>query len=203
MNSIFSILLKNAILLILLIISLIFIFTNNIGYKQVSYLFIFFGILYIVAACFEAYKLSQINKTVKKYTYFTDGFLAKRFLKIIAFVCCGVVLLVSNSIIKYLAFLCFTIAVAEIAVNLWRYYKNLCFVAFDGATFILTTNKLTTIWANDIFKIETRHGLTYFVNSQQIAFQIRTDMMKEKDAFLIELKQWIAANNLESKVSIN
>lgn len=200
MNSFFAILLKNLVLVALIIISLVFIFTPYIGYKEVKFIFLGVGALYIFSACFEAYKLAQIKKDTPRFTYFTDGFFTKRFIKTIAFIACGAVLLYSESIIKYLAFLCFLIALTEIIVTLWRYLKNLCFVALENDLLIISTNKLHTMSARDITKIETRHGLTYFVNKKNISITLRTDMMKEKDAFQQQLNEWISKNNLNDVV---
>ena len=201
MTSLFSILFKNSVLLILIAISLLFIFTNNIGFNEVRYLFLVMGALYVFAACLEAYKISSIKKETIKFVYFTDGFIAKRFIKIIAFVCCGVLLYYSDSIIKYMAFLCFLIAFTEIIVTLWRYYKKLCYVALESDIIIISTNKLNTMRASEIAKIETRHGLIYFVNHNTKAITLRTDMMKEKEAFNSALNNWITANQLSSKVA--
>src|ERR1700752_1257358 len=144
MNSLFSILLKNIVLISLIVVSLVFIFTPYIGYKEVKFIFFGLGSLYVLTACFEAYKLAQIKKDTQRFVYFTDGFFAKRFIKTIAFIACGVVLLYSESIIKYLAFLCFLIAFTEIIVTAWRYFRTLCFIAFEGDLLIISTNKLHT-----------------------------------------------------------
>ncbi len=202
MISLFSILFKNIILLVLITISLVFIFTNNIGFKEVRYIFLGVGALYLFAACFEAFKISSIKKETVKFIYFTDGFFAKRFIKIIAFACCGIVLYYSDSIIKYMAFLCFLIAFTEIIVTVWRYVKHLCYVALEGDMLIISTNKLNTMRASEITKIEARHGLTYFVNDKNEAITMRTDMMKEKDAFKIALDAWISANLIKDKVIV-
>ncbi|MGZ5222079.1 MAG: hypothetical protein ACXWC7_18485 [Chitinophagaceae bacterium] len=144
MNSLFSILFKNIILLAIIVISLIFIFTQFIGYKEVSYIFLGMGILYVFAACFEAYTLSQIKKDTTKFIYFPDGLIAKRVIKIIAFTVIGVLLYYAGSIIRYMAFLCFLIAFTEIVVTLWRRFKNLCFVALEDDQLIISTNKIHT-----------------------------------------------------------
>jgi hypothetical protein len=148
----------------------------------------------------EAFKLSSIKKGTIKFVYFTDGFFAKRFIKIIAFACCGIVLYYSDSIIKYMAFLCFLIAFTEIIVTIWRYVKNLCFVALEGETLVVSTNKLNTMKVSEISKIETRHGLTYFVNYKNDSIVLRTDMMKEKIAFNSALDEWVTINNLKDKI---
>jgi hypothetical protein len=202
MNSLFSILIKNIILLTLITISIIFVFTQHIGFSEVRLIFFSLGTLYIIAACYEAYALSQIKKGTKKFIYFTDGFFAKRFIKIISFVCIGVLLFYSQSIIKYMAFLCFLIAFTEIVVTAWRYARKLCFVALEDDNLILSTNKIDTTSAKEIQKIEARHGLMYFVNYNKKAITLRTDMMSENSEFKADLKEWIAKNNLDNKVAV-
>jgi hypothetical protein len=203
MNSLFSILLKNIILLTLIVISLVFVFTQYIGYKEVRYIFLGVGILYVLAACLEAYTLSQIKKGTKKFIYFTDGFIAKRIIKIISFTCIGVLMYISGSIIKYMAFLCFLIAFTEIVVTIWRKLKNLCFVALEDDILIISTNKIDTTSAMEIQKIETRHGLTYFVNYNKKTITLRTDMMNENAEFKLALENWIDSNNLKDKLVID
>jgi hypothetical protein len=202
MNSLFSILIKNLILLTLIAISIIFVFTRHIGFSEVRLIFFGLGALYIIAACYEAYALSQIKKGTKKFIYFTDGFFAKRFIKIISFVCIGILLYYSQSIIKYMAFLCFLIAFTEIVVTAWRYSKKLCFVALEDDNLILSTNKIDTTSAQEIQKIESRHGLMYFVNYNRKAITLRTDMMSENSEFKSSLKEWITKNNLDNKVTL-
>jgi hypothetical protein len=202
MNSLFSILIKNLVLLTLIVISLVFVFTTNIGYKEIQYIFLSMGTLYVLAACFEAYKLSQTKPGTKRFIYFPDGFAAKRFLKVIAFTACGVVLYVSHSIIMYLSFLCFLIGFTEIVVTAWRYFKHLCFIAFEDDRLLLATNKIHTIRAKEIAKIEARHGLTYFVNHNKNSITVRTDMMDEKEAFKLALEEWITKNDLQDKVAL-
>lgn len=200
MNSLFSILLKNIILFSLIIISLVFVFTQYIGYKQVRYIFAGVGALFVVASCWEAYTLSQVKKDTRKFIYFTDGFVAKRIIKIISFICIGVLMYISGSIIRYMAFLCFIIAFTEIIVTLWRKFKNLCFVALEDDVLIVSTNKIDTTSAKEIQKVETRHGLTYFVNYNKKTITLRTDMMSEKEEFSSALNEWIIKNNLTDKV---
>jgi len=203
MNSLFSILFKNLVLLALIVISLIFVFTQYIGYKEVRYIFLGMGLLYVFASCFEAYALSQVKTGTQKFIYFPDGFVAKRIIKIISFTCIGVLLYVSGSIIKYMAFLCFLIAFTEIVVTVWRRVKNLCFVALVDDVLIISTNKIDTTSAKEIQKIETRHGLTYFVNYNKKAITLRTDMMSENAEFKLALDTWIAKNNLADKFVVD
>ena len=203
MNSLFSILLKNLVLLALITVSLVFIFTPYIGYKEVRYVFLGMGLLFVFASCFEAYTLSQVKSGTQKFIYFTDGFVAKRIIKIISFVCIGVLMYISGSIIKYMAFLCFLIAFTEIVVTIWRKLKNLCFVALEDDKLIISTNKIDTTTAKEIQKIETRHGLTYFINYNKKAITLRTDMMNENAEFKLALDTWIDSNGLRDKFVVD
>ncbi len=203
MNSLFSILLKNIVLLGLIVISLVFVFTQYIGYKEVRYIFLGMGLLFVFASCFEAYTLSQVKSGTQKFIYFPDGFVAKRIIKIISFVCIGVLMYISGTIIKYMAFLCFLIAFTEIVVTVWRKVKHLCFVALEDNKIIISTNKIDTTSAKEIQKIESRHGLMYFVNYNKKAITLRTDMMSENVEFKQALENWIDSNGLRDKVVVN
>ena len=201
MNSLFSILLKNIVLLGLIVISLVFVFTQYIGYKEVRYIFLGMGLLFVFASCFEAYTLSQVKSGTQKFIYFPDGFVA--IIKIISFVCIGVLMYISGSIIKYMAFLCFLIAFTEIVVTVWRKVKHLCFVALEDNKIIISTNKIDTTSAKEIQKIESRHGLMYFINYNKKAITLRTDMMSENVEFKQALENWIDSNGLRDKVVVD
>ena len=99
-----------------------------------------------------------------------------------------------------MAFVCFLIAFTEIAVTVWRNLKHLCFVALEDDQLILSTNKIDMTSAKEIQKIESRHGLLYFVNYNKKAITLRTDMMSENSEFKLALENWINSNGLRDKV---
>jgi len=200
MKSLLSILFKYTILFTTVVVTLVFIFTNTIGYKEIKYFFGILAALYIIVCCVEAELIASVIKGTRKFIYLTDGFISKRFLKIFFFTCAGGILLFPHSIVRYMAFLCFMIAFTELFVTLWRYLRKLCFIAFEGDTIVLVTNKIFSVHASSIEKIETRHGITYFVYNNNEAITLRTDMMREKEAFKLTLAAWVTENNLQSKV---
>jgi hypothetical protein len=102
-----------------------------------------------------------------------------------------------------MAFLCFLIAFTEIVVTVWRKVKHLCFVALEDNKIIISTNKIDTTSAKEIQKIESRHGLMYFVNYNKKAITLRTDMMSENVEFKQALENWIDSNGLRDKVVVN
>ena len=102
-----------------------------------------------------------------------------------------------------MSFLCFLIAFTEITVTIWRKVKGLCFVALEGDQLIISTNKIDTTSVKEIQKIETRHGITYFVNYSKKTITLRTDMMKENAEFNLALENWITNNNLRDKVVVS
>lgn len=200
MKPLLAILSKYIILLSLATLSVIFIFTNYIGYTEVKYLFAGLGIAYVLVSCLEAEAIASTAKGTRTFSYFTPAFITKRFIKTVFFICTGSVLLFSNSIIIYLSFLCFLIAATEIIVTLWRYGRGLCFIAFEKDTFLLATSKIVTAYAAGIEKIEKRHGITYLVYEGKEAITLRTDLMKDRQAFDTALSGWIKENHLEDKV---
>jgi len=203
MKSTLSIILKNIVLFFLLGVSLIFIFSNNIGTVEIKYLFGGIGLLFIIASLNEAYSISTINKSAIKIPYFTYGFIAKRLIKVIVFCFSGVVLYFSGSIIKYFSFVCFLVAGTEILVVIFRYMKGLSYIAFDKELLIVSTNKLNILHADSIQKIESRHGLTYFIDKNKNAFTLRSDILNDIPLFQKYLNEWIENNNLKEKVVID
>lgn len=200
MKPLLAILSKYLILFSIIAVSAVFIFTANIGYKEINYFFAGLGLLYIITCCVEAEVIAAIHKGTRKYIYFTPSFVSKRFLKIVFFTCAGGILLFPHHIIKYLSFVCFLIAFTEIVLTVWRYARRLCFVAFEGNKILLSTNTIVSVHAAGIEKIEKRHGITYFVYENRAAITLRTDLMKERIAFDAALADWIRGNNLEEKV---
>lgn len=196
MSTVIFVLLKNLALLFLVIANVVFIFTNYIGYKQSTYLFIGLGAFYLLTSFLEALVLSKPQANSKKFNYLTDAYLSKRFIKVITFVCCGVVLLISGSIIKYLAYLCFTIAITDVIITLVRYFGKWSFVAISDDVISISTNKLITLRANEIEKIEFRHGLTYVITKDKNTVTIRTDNMKGETEFVNALINWINSNSI-------
>jgi FlaA1/EpsC-like NDP-sugar epimerase len=197
MKNVLVVLIKNLVLLVMVIAYLLFAFTNYIGYKESKYVFLFFGILYFISSATETIVFSKLNSNIVKYSYLTDAFLTKRFLKIIVLVCCGFVLVLSGSIVKSLSYLCFTIAITEIIITLWRWIAKLNYIAIDKDAIYISTNKKITLFADELEKIEIRHGITYLVKKNKDSESIRTDTsMKEKKPFFTQLKEWANANNL-------
>lgn len=200
MKPLIVILLKYLLLLSLAAVSLIFIFTSYVDYQEVKYLFAGLGAAFVVVSCLEAEVIASRAKSTRSFRYFTPAFITKRFIKTVFFICAGSVLLFPHSIINYLSFLCFLVAGTEIILTIWRYTRGLCFAAFEGDQFLLATNKIVSVPAASIEKIEKRHGITYLVYGNRQAITLRTDFMNERQAFDAALNEWIRANHLESKV---
>lgn len=108
--------------------------------------------------------------------------------------------MVSSSLIQYLAYLCFLIALTEVIVIIYRYIKGLSYIAFDNNLLIVSTNKLDVMNAQSIEKIEKRHGLTYFVSKQNQSITLRTDILKDKDVFNVQLMEWVTKNNISDRI---
>jgi hypothetical protein len=200
MKSIFATLLKNIVLLILLIVCIVFVFTPFIGYKEIWYIFFVIAPLFILTSLYEAMATSKLNDTTRKFMYTPDSYITKLFIKTVLLTGIGYLLFFSGkSTIKFLSFVCFLIVITDLLVALLRKIKNLCFVAFENDYFISSTSKIEAIKASAIQKIETRHGLTYFVSYSKKTLMVRSDVMKENSEFQLALNNWIKKNNIQEK----
>lgn len=198
MKNILVVLVKNVVLVSMVIAYMIFAFTNYIGYKESKYVFLIFGLLYFASSITEAIVLSKPTSDTIKYPYVTDGFLTKRFIKIIALICCGTVLFLSASIVQSLAYLCFTIAITEICVTVWRWIGKLSYITIEDNSIVISTNKKIIVYSNEIEKIEIRHGITYFVKKNKDSESLRTDSsIQQNRPFLNVLKEWATKHNLK------
>jgi len=198
MKNVLVILTKNLVLVSMVIAYMLFAFTNYIGYKESKYVFIIFGLLYFISAIAETIILSKQSADVIKYAYITDAFLTKRFIKIIALICCGTVLLLSASIVQSLSYLCYTIAITEIIVTLWRWIGKLNYVTIEDNSITISTNKKIIVYVDEIEKIEIRHGITYLIKKNKDSESIRTDnSMKHNRSFLNTLKEFAIRHELK------
>lgn len=177
---------------------MIFAFTNYIGYKESKFVFLIFGLLYFISAVAETIILSKSVSGTIKFAYITDAFLTKRFIKITALICCGTVLLLSASIVQSLSYLCYTIAITEIIITLWRWIGKLNYITIEDNAITISTNKKIILYADEIEKIEIRHGITYLIKKNKDSESIRTDSsMKQNRPFFNELKEWAIKHNLK------
>jgi hypothetical protein len=198
MKNVLVILTKNLVLVSMVIAYMLFAFTNYIGYKESKYVFIIFGLLYFISAIAETIILSKQSADVIKYGYITDAFLTKRFIKIIALICCGTVLLLSASIVQSLSYLCYTIAITEIIITLWRWIGKLNYVTIEDNSITISTNKKIIVYVDEIEKIEIRHGITYLIKKNKDSESIRTDSsMKHNRSFLNTLKEFAIRHELK------
>ncbi len=200
MNSVFTVLFKNIILLVLLVVSVVFVATPYITLSEIMYLFPSLAFLYIIAAILEANYLSKVSSNTLVFYYFTDGFLFKQLLKILLLIIVAVVLLLSKGIIKYLSFICFLIALTDIIILVWRFFTKRYFIGLQDNGLLISLNKIEFIPLFKIAKITERHGLTYIVTQQNKTFSLRTDTMKNADAFKQAFYTWITEKGLEHKV---
>ena len=200
MNSVFTVLFKNIILLVLLVVSVVFVATPYITLNEIMYLFSGLAFLYVIAAILEAYYLSKVSSNTLVFYYFTDGFLFKQLLKIILLIVVAVVLLLSKGIIKYLSFICFLISFTDAVILIWRYVTKRYFIALQDNELVIAFNKIEHIPIKSIIKITERHGLTYIVTQQNKTYSLRTDTMKNVDAFKQAFYTWITEKGLEPKI---
>lgn len=185
--------LRNIIILILLIVTLVYIFSVYIRLKEFMLLFYTLGGLYLLAGLLEvrSYR-SMILDRREVFAYVTDAVVAKSVIKIALFLAVGIVLYISGSIIKYMALLCFLRSALELVTILYKLFTGSMFIYFNGDEIGLFTTKPQKVYAGGLSQINYRHGLAYLVKSDGKSITLRTDVMPEKEAFLERLRRWAA-----------
>jgi hypothetical protein len=184
-------------MLIVLAITLIYVFSAYMRLHEFMILFYVTGAAYLAAGFLEAYSYKALVKNKADiFTYVTDSAIAKSSLKIILYMAVGVLLYASGSIIKYMSFLCFLRSGLELI--------NLCYKAMSGSMFIyldrdvinIVTTRPERVYSSEIQQINCRHGLVYLVKNDKKTVTLRSDIMRGKDVFMSRLLQWAADHGI-------
>lgn len=175
----------------LLTVTLVYVFSVYMRLKEFMLLFYLLGGLYLLAGLLEvrSYRKVILNGQ-DAFNYVTDAAVAKSVIKIALFLVVGIVLYISGSIIKYMALLCFLRSVLELATLLYKLFTGAMFIYFEGDEIRLQTTKPARVYAGELRQVNFRHGLAYLVKSDGKSVTLRTDVMKNREAFVERLRRW-------------
>ena len=119
-----------------------------------------------------------------------------RALKIGLFFSFGLLLLTSESRIKYIFPICFIIAGTEGIITYLKYKRSLCFVNIYANYLLIVENGLKRVFASEIMIIEFRHDIFYFVKKNHKSVQIKLEHIQKRDSFIQGINDWINRNNV-------
>lgn len=195
-TALFSIL-KNLVLLVILAVTLVFIFSVYIVKQE---FLIFFGVgagCYILTALLEAKSHKGLISTGSKvFAYHTASAIAKYVIKLALYAVIGLVLFVSGSTMKYMAWVCFMVSGTELILMLYKRFTKGFYIALNEEKIVVSTTKPVVAFVDGIRQINTRHGLVYILKHDQHAITIRVDIMPDKVAFMQELTNWAASRSI-------
>ncbi|MBS1636322.1 MAG: hypothetical protein JST26_10420 [Bacteroidetes bacterium] len=195
-TALFSIL-KNLVLLLILGVILVFIFSIYIVKQEFLICFAAGSLLYILACILEAHShKALITSGSTVFMYHTASAVAKYVIKIAVYVVIGVVFLVSGNNMKYMAWLCFMVAGAEVVIMLYKHFTKGYYISLSDEKLVVSTTKPEVAFISGIKQINTRHGLVYILKHDLKAITIRVDIMPDKEAFMQKLTSWAADHQI-------
>jgi len=206
-TALFSIL-RNLLLLVILAITTLYIYNAYMrqnGYtvspdlSRSTFLGLFYtlGFVFLLLSLIETYLQSRFARELPdRYSYATDSAVAKYMIKIMLLLIAGIVMYVSGSVIRYLAYVCFLAALTEFLIFCLKRIAGLMFIGIGERLICILSSKPVLVYASEIEHIHYRHGLVYLVKKDKESVTLRADLMKEKDAFLARLTAWASANQI-------
>lgn len=197
MKTVLISILKNALLLLVVIVSVVSFLNGYLTWKDLLALQLAVGFAYVFLSCYEYLNASyKANLPIKRFAYFPYSFFMFKIIKASFFASFALMLISSGTKVKYLYPICFVIAATEIIVMLLRYQKRLCFVSIYANYLLFSKHILFKVFASEIKLIEFRHSIFYLVKKNNKTEDIRVENIENKEEFTKAMMDWISKNNL-------
>lgn len=188
---------KNLLLIAVLVFSAMNYLKPTYTWKEIVSVQILAGLAYVFLSCYEYLNANyRASLPVQRYPYFTSGYFMFRSLKVGVFLSFAILLLISESQVKYLAPICFIIAGTELVIALLKFRKGLCFVNIYANYILIMQQRAITVFASELMIVEFRHGIFYFIKKNHKSFQINLEHIREKEYFLQSIHAWILRNHV-------
>lgn len=197
MRTVLISLLSNAILLVMVVISIFSYWNGYLSWKDLLALQAIMGLIYVFLSCYEFMNVSYMADVPKeRYTYFPYSFYMFSALKFSLFVSLALMLYTSETRVKFLAPICVIIAVTELFVTLLKLYRKLGFVSIYANYILFSKRVMYKVFAADLESVQFRHEIFYFIQKNGKADDIRIVHIENKDEFFKDIKEWLERNNI-------
>jgi hypothetical protein len=197
MKNVLLSLLSNAILLIMVVISIFSFWKGYLSWKEMLALETAMGLAYVFLSCYAFLNVAYTADIPKdRYPYFTYSFFMFATLKACLFLSFALMFYSSGSRIRFFIPICVIIASTEIIMSLLKFYRKLCFVSIYANYILLSKSVMFKIFAADLESVQFRHGIFYFVGKNGKAHDVRLVHIERKKEFMTELKAWLERNNI-------
>lgn len=197
MNSAKAIIAKNLVLIGILVITILTFLNHTFRLKTLFMLQCGLGAVYILFSYVE-HTNSAFRSLLprERFAYYPGSFFMFRVIKIGLFLMFGFVLAALPSAIMILYPICFIIALAEILVGVIKYTSRLNFVSVDANYVLIGREQIEKIFASELERAEYRHDIIYLVKKDKKTSVIKVFSVKEHDAFLKKMRDWITGNGI-------
>ncbi len=197
MRNVIISLLSNAILMVMVVISMISFWNGYLSWKDLLALQAIMGVAFVFLSCYEFTNVSyRADVPKERFAYFPYSFYMFRILKISLFISFALMLWSSGTRVKFLYPICLIIAFTEICVTILKVYRRLCFVSIYANYILFSKSIMYQVFASDVEKVEFRHGIFYFIQKNGKSDDVRLVHIEKKKEFLKDIKDWLERNNI-------
>ena len=192
MRNIIIALLSNAILLVMMVISMFSFWKNYLSWGDLLAVEALLGLAYTFLSCYAFLNVAYTADIPKeRYPYFPYSFFMFSTLKICLFLSFALMFYSSGSRIKFFIPICVIIAITEFIVSLLKFSRKLRFVSIYANYILFSKSIMFKVFAADLESVQFRHGIFYFIAKNGKAFDIRLVHIEKKKEFLNDLKEWL------------
>lgn len=166
--------------------------------------FMFYGVAllslsYVLVVVVEFFLASkQAKAAAKVFTYFTQGTMAKKAIRIGAFMIASAILLFSGIKVLLFGIVLIALLITEI-LNLWAKLKNnMYYIYFEEKALVFNEDGVKRIFASHVSEIEFRYEIFYLTLKNNQIRMIETERVGEKDRkdFIKEFVFWATTYQL-------
>lgn len=158
-----------------------------------------FSACYVLVAVIESfYSVKQKKASGKIFTYFTQGTMSKKAIRIGGFMIASGILLFSGMKVLLFGIVLFSVLLTEI-LNLWVKLKNkMYYVYFEEKAIVFNDDQVRRIFASHVSEIEYRYNIFYLTLKNDQLRMIDTERVgeNERKEFIKEFIFWATTYQL-------
>ncbi|MFL5752030.1 MAG: hypothetical protein ACJ76F_01380 [Bacteroidia bacterium] len=210
MNAAVHGLIKNLSLLFLVVFTVINFFFDRLENWAVLAIQASLGLLYLVFSITEILKTRQTTDPgEKRFFYLTNGTLAKKAIRIGAFLMGSIILYLSETSLQSLAIVIFIMLIAESIAFVVRLKLKSYFISIREKYLLIRTEKEIKVFASQISSIEYRYEIFHLTKTDEHVQQIELEKLEaaERANFVKEFIAWCEKHQLpftdEAKVKLS
>lgn len=193
-------LIKQLILLVALIFTIVHLFVQAFDKNTMIALIAVSGMLYVILSVAEfSTKLAKMSLPFDRFFYLPLSVISDKAIKLGAFAIAGGVLWVSSSALVFLAALLCIIILADLLVFILKVKQKVYYVSLFANYIFISLESEKKVFASQIASVEYRYDIFYLKLKDKKTVSLITDRLAEnqKQIFTSSFVQWVQRNQLE------